>query len=271
MPHLKAILTSLLLATSILAAGNVAADEDPIDFGDSPIDDEIGPMPPGQDGCIGGPRSSSTYKDSKYEHESRSCATADDVKVSTFTLPAGHMIEGKVIDGEFVLSIVPTPLQQSTAMGIDGYAECYNDEPGYAYYDWWTYQWHYYPSVFFLTNNPWALAPLHASAGQCAGWWTTFDWAPTYLSFSTGGNSGGFLRLYGWTSGAYGEYSIECRPAGVTQATGVYNIWRSLSDVQDGWCKVQQYGIQPGQYAMFYGEVGNYNTVSGQASWAQVY
>lgn len=180
---------------------------------------------------------------------------ADATKTSLF-VPADSVLIGHVVDGSFVFDAVPGA-NLATGIGNTG-ADCNNDVLR-DYYSW--------PTPYPLTANVMAaVSPNLASAGMCTG--GTLAGPVTLMQFKTTGYDSGGLYLQGYDMNGwyYGELSIWCSPAAAGGGVGVGNTYVTTLQVQDAWCDVYEWGIQPSEYGTFTGNTYNWNTFAGSTA-----
>ena len=177
-------------------------------------------------------------------------ATALPVVSATLHLPPGHVLVGRVVDGEWSLDALPPG--DARAVGAEPAYDCVNDDVASS---------SWYP---LSANLAFPAAPNLASAGHCDGG-RGLAGPVVYLAFSDTGDSGGRVVLMDAASS--GWYEIACQhhassgPAASAAATGVgaASEWRVLHDGTSTSCLITTMGPKPSEFKAPQGWVLNGN------------
>ena len=165
---------------------------------------------------------------------------------SEIIVPAGSVLQGMDVDGEFVLSAVPSnPMAMAANVQHPGQtADCFNDVVNY-----------WYGTAYPATLNPtWPISSNFASLGLCGG---SLQFGPLSLfTFSATTDYAGAADAYDYTSGSY--FFVACYPTGSVTSVGVGPQWTSLvSQGGNSYCYVYMVGLPPTQFTQFDGWVYN--------------
>jgi hypothetical protein len=176
----------------------------------------------------------------------------------TLLLPAGHVLQGRAVGGEWTLSAVSPEAAASALAGPRAdqgtRKECENDVPGEGWYTWYSVS----------TLDPLG-GPNVASEGGCVP--QSHTGPVNLMQFRTAGDYYGSVFATGCaeTTGLCGSYQVSCTPVGAAIGAPGASGWGTILSGRDMTCVISTRGTQPHEWESWDASVGNAHSPGGSA------